>query len=174
MLKLGANVLLKYAGRGIACRLKAMRSTVVHMPNTCLAANVESRVALLGRAATVLALAILFLTTGTALGAETSVSLSGRWRAAETADEKQERLKAIDEATKHVGVFRRGKARSRLVQRTTPPQSLLIEVDGSKVTIVADDRRLKLELGSHPIEVSGSEGKERLELAQRWTEHGYG
>jgi hypothetical protein len=104
----------------------------------------------------------LFFTTDAAHGAEASLSLAGRWRAAETADEKKQRLQAINEATRHLGVFRRGKARRRLAERTSPPQSLIIELEGSKVAIASGDRRLELELGRPPIEVSGKQGKAQV------------
>jgi hypothetical protein len=38
----------------------------------------------------------------------------------------------------------------------------MIEVTGSKATIVSGERRLELELGGAPIEVSGSEGTNRV------------
>jgi hypothetical protein len=122
----------------------------------------EFRVILLGRAATVLALAALLLTTGGAHAAEPSSPLTGRWRAAETADERQQRLEAIDEATAHFGGFRRGKARDMLAERTSPPQSLTIEIEGSTVTIGSADHELELELGAAPIEASGDQGKAQL------------
>ena len=65
---------------------------------------------------------------------EASVQLAGRWRVAEATDEEKQRLKAIDEVTDRLGRFKRGKARSRLAERTVPPSSLMIDVTDSKVT----------------------------------------
>jgi hypothetical protein len=93
---------------------------------------------------------------------EAPLLVAGHWRAAETEDEEKQRLEAIEEATDDMGRFRRGRARSRLKERTSPPPSLMLEVHGSKVTIVSGDRRLELELGGSPIEVSGNEGAARL------------
>jgi hypothetical protein len=90
-------------------------------------------------------------------GIEAILPLAGSWRAAETAAEEKQRLQAIDGVTEEMGRFRRGKARGRLAERTSPPPSLMIEIKGSKVTIASGDRRLELELGGSPIEVSGSE-----------------
>jgi hypothetical protein len=89
---------------------------------------------------------------------ETSSPLAGRWRVAETADEKDRRLQAIDEVTEDLGRFKRGKARSRLAERTSPPPTVMIAFMNSSVTITSGDRRLELELGGDPIEVSGDEG----------------
>jgi hypothetical protein len=110
----------------------------------------------------VLASGALSSTTDAAHSAEASSPLAGHWRAAETEDEKAQRLQAIDEATESMGRFRRGRARGRLAERTSPPPSLTIELEGSKVTMGSRDRRLELELGAPPIEVSGEAGKAQL------------
>ena len=112
--------------------------------------------------ANILAFALLFSTMDVAHSAEASSPLAGHWRMAETEDEKKQRLQAIDEATERMGRFRRGKARSRLSERTAPRDFILIEVEGSKVTIGSEDRQLELELGGPPIEVSGNDGKAQL------------
>jgi hypothetical protein len=112
--------------------------------------------------ATILASGVLLSTMGGASAAETSLPLEGRWDAAETADEKQQRLVAIDEVTESLGRLKRGKARSRLAERTSPPSSLMIEIEGSMVTIALGDSRLELELGDSPISAPGSEGKAQV------------
>jgi hypothetical protein len=112
--------------------------------------------------ANVLAFGLLFWTMDVVHSAEASSPLAGHWRMAETEDEKKQRLQAIDEATERMGRFRRGKARSRLSERTAPRDFILIEVEGSKVTIGSENRQLELELGGPPIEVSGSEGKAQV------------
>jgi hypothetical protein len=94
--------------------------------------------------------------------AETPPSLVGHWLAAETADEKKGRLQVIDEATGHLGAFWRGKARSRLSERTSPPRSLIIEIMGVNVMIASGNGKLELELSGSPIAVSGSEGKAQV------------
>jgi hypothetical protein len=93
---------------------------------------------------------------------DTSSPFVGRWRAAETADEKEQRLQAIDEATEGMRAFRRGRARSRLAERTSPQATLIMELEGSKLTIGPEDRRIELEVGGSPIEVSESEGTARV------------
>jgi hypothetical protein len=94
--------------------------------------------------------------------AEIATLLAGDWRAAETAEEKEQRLQAINEATDGMGRLKRGKARSRLEERTSPPPSLMLEFENSTVTIGNPDRRIELELGGAPIEVSESEEKMRM------------
>jgi len=93
---------------------------------------------------------------------EASLLLAGGWHAAETADERKQRLEAIDEVTDDLGRLKRGKARSRLADRTSPPPSLVIEMKGPRVTIVTGDDRLELELGGSPIEVSESDAKAQV------------
>jgi hypothetical protein len=104
-------------------------------------------------------LGFLALTMGGALAAEPSSLLTGGWEATETAHEKQQRLQAIDEATADLRVPWRSKVRSRLVERTAPPEELTIEIEGSKVVIASGGHGLRLELGDSPIEVSGRRGK---------------
>ena len=93
---------------------------------------------------------------------ESTAPLAGRWRASETTDEEKQRLEAIDEVTDHLGLFKRGRGRSRLKELTSPPPSLMIGVTGSKVTMDSGDRRLELELGGPPIEITGSQGTTRM------------
>ena len=108
------------------------------------------------------ALGLSFSTTDGARAAEPSSPLAGSWRAAETADEKKARLQAIDGATGRMAGFRQSMARNRLSERTSPRPSLILEIEGSMVTVASGDRRLELELGGAPIEVSGRAGKARV------------
>jgi hypothetical protein len=124
--------------------------------------TVEPLLALLGRAAVIFALGVLFITTDGLCTAEKPSPLAGHWHAAETADERKERLKNIDEATGHLGDFRGGMARSRLSERTSPPRSLIIDIEGAKVTVASENGRIDLELGGSPIEVAASEGKAKV------------
>jgi hypothetical protein len=124
--------------------------------------TVEPLSTLLGRTAAILALGVLFTTTDGVSAAEKPSPLAGHWHSAETADEKMERLKIIDEATGHLGAFLQSKARSRLSERTSPALSLIIEIEGVKVTVASEDGRLEFELGGSPVEVSGSEGKAQV------------
>jgi hypothetical protein len=87
---------------------------------------------------------------------------TGHWRAAETEDEKKQRLQAIDEVTEDMGRFKRGKARGRLKKRTTPSPVLMIEIKDSILTIGSEDHKLKFELGGSPIEISGDDGKSQV------------
>jgi hypothetical protein len=88
--------------------------------------------------------------------------LAGGWRAAETKAEKEQRLKAIDEVTKDMGRMKRGKARSRIAESTSPPPSLTIEFADSTVAIALGDHRLELVLGGSPIEIKGDGGTSRM------------
>jgi len=91
-----------------------------------------------------------------------SSPLTGHWRAAETEEEKERRRQTIEEATERMGRFRRGRARSRLGERTSPPASLTIEIEDAKAALIAGDRRLEVQLGGPPVEVEGSEGRAQL------------
>jgi hypothetical protein len=93
---------------------------------------------------------------------DTFMLLEGDWHAAETADEKKQRLQAIDEVTKGLGRVRQSRARSRIAERTSPLPNLIIEFEKSQVAITSGDRRLELKLGSSPIEVSGGQGKAQV------------
>jgi hypothetical protein len=93
---------------------------------------------------------------------DVSSLLTGHWRAAETEDEKEQRLQAIDEVTEDMGRFKRGKARGRLKERTSPSPGLMIEIEDLNLTIGSGDHEFELELGGAPIEISGSDGKSQV------------
>jgi hypothetical protein len=116
----------------------------------------------LGRTAVIIALGVLFTDTDGICAAEKPSPLAGHWHAAETEEERMARLKIIDEATGDLGAFWQGKARSRLSERTSPPRSLIIEIESAKVTVSSENGRLELELDASPIEVSGNEGKAQV------------
>jgi len=96
---------------------------------------------------------------------DASMLLAGNWHAAETTDEEKLRLTAIDEVTKHLSRFKRGKARDRLADLTSPPCSLTIEVTDSTVAITSGDRRFEIELGGSPVEVTGTDGTTQMSAA---------
>lgn len=88
-------------------------------------------------------------------------ALSGRWRLAETADEEQERLRAVDRAIQRFPSLVQSRARARLVERTSPPPALEIEIEGTRL-LLSGDSRVELDLGGPPVEVSGERGKARM------------
>jgi hypothetical protein len=114
------------------------------------------------RTAVLAVLGVAWLLTGSASATESSDSVTGSWHLDTSGDHERQRLEAIDDATEHLRSMQRGRARGRLAERTTPPELLTIELEGSKVTIASGGRELDLELGGSPIEVSGDQGKARL------------
>lgn len=109
-----------------------------------------------------LAVGAVFPTMSGAGGAEPASPLAGHWRAAETADEREQRLRAIDDATDRLGRFQRNRARSRIAERTSPPPRLTIAIEESTVAITSGDRRLEVEPGTAPVEITGHQGKARV------------
>jgi hypothetical protein len=110
----------------------------------------------------VVVLALLMLAAGDAVAAETLPSVTGSWKLATSTDQESQRLEAIDNATKDLRRMQRGRARDLLEKRTSPPQSLEIEIEGSMVTIGSGEREIELELGGTPIEVAGDQGKAQM------------
>lgn len=104
----------------------------------------------------------MFPTMGGARAAELASPLAGQWRAAETADERAQRIQAIDEATDRLGRVKRNRARSRLVERTSPPPRLTIAIEGSTVAVTSGDRRFEIRPGAAPIEIADTQGKARV------------
>jgi hypothetical protein len=86
------------------------------------------------------------------------MSISGHWQAAETEEQEKERHEAIETVTKEMSRFKRGKARGRLKERTSPPANLTIEMTDSTVTITSGDKRVELVLDGDPIEIEGDQG----------------
>lgn len=93
---------------------------------------------------------------------EVSPSLDGHWRAAETKSEKKQRLGAIEDVTEELGRLKRGKARSRLEELTSPPPNVTIEFADSTVAITTGDHRLELELGGPPVKIEGDKGTSKV------------
>ncbi len=109
-----------------------------------------------------LAVGAVLPTMGGPRAAEPASPLAGHWRAAETADEREQRLQAIDEATGRLGRFQRNRARSRLAERTSPPPRLTIAIEESTVAITSGDRRLEVTPGAAPVEIADTQGKARV------------
>lgn len=109
-----------------------------------------------------LAVGAVLPTMGGARAAEPASPLAGHWRAAETADEREQRLRAIAEVTGRLGRFQRNRARSRLAERTSPPARLTIALEESTVAITSGDRRLEVKPGAAPVEIANNQGKARV------------
>lgn len=129
------------------------------MNNSSRLRAVASRRRVLIRVLAVLAMAALTSAADTARAEAEGSLLSGRWRAAETADEKRQRLEAIEQATASLNGLRRERARGRLSQRTAPRNDVTLEIEGSKVILASEDRQLELQLGGPATQVSGDDGK---------------
>jgi hypothetical protein len=104
---------------------------------------------------------------GETAGVTQASQLTGHWSLAETDEEKEQRAEAIDQATRNMRpAMKRSRARGRLTERTSPPPTLILEVDDTMVTLGAGERAIELELGGAPIEVSaeasGTNGKAQL------------
>jgi hypothetical protein len=80
----------------------------------------------------------------------------------ESADEKKERRRIIEELTGQLSGFQKGMARSRLEERTSPPQNLIIEIDGEEVTIDSGNGKVTLEFGGSIVNISGSQGEAKV------------
>lgn len=88
--------------------------------------------------------------------------LQGRWRAAESADERADRQSAIDSGTEGLGRLVRGRARTQLAERTEPAESLEIAVDDTTVSILTEAHRLEMELGGPPAALDTGDGTFRF------------
>jgi hypothetical protein len=66
--------------------------------------------------------------------------------------------------------FQKGMARSRLEERTSPPQNLIIEIDGEDVTIDTENGRVTLELGGSIVNISGSQGEAQVRAMRQGPE----
>ena len=95
-------------------------------------------------------------------------SLSGHWRAAETKVQEEQRHDAIDHVTEDMGRFKRGKARGRLKEQTSPPAELVIRMTDSTVTLNAGDQHIEFELGGDPIEIEGRNGSSSTTAKVSW------
>lgn len=94
--------------------------------------------------------------TTTETGAPTA--LVGTWEASETRKERDARFASIDEATEDLGRMRRGRARDRLMEQTTPIERMHIEIVGDRVMLTVGLRNMELRLGGDPIEIEGLNG----------------
>ena len=108
---------------------------------------------------TVVTLITLLSSTNWIYASEITSPLNGNWHLVQTEQESKERLKAINEAIRHLKPFQQSKARGHLDERTSPPHTVSIIIKDTMVTITSEARRIKLEIGGPPIKMSGSEGK---------------
>jgi hypothetical protein len=106
-------------------------------------------------------LGVLLTLSASALAAETSPAVAGSWKLAQSAVEKEQRLEAINQATRHLRPMQRDMVRDRLAERTSPPASLQIEIEGSKLMMSSGENGFELELGAPPVEVPASDGTAR-------------
>ena len=107
----------------------------------------------------IVTLIVLFTTTNWIYASEIVSPFNGNWRLVQTEKESKDRLKAINEATRHLKPFQQSKARSRLAERTSPPHTVSIIIKETTVTITSTTHRIMLEIGGPPIKMSGNEGK---------------
>ena len=92
-------------------------------------------------------------------------ALAGAWRLAETADEEQERHRAIDGAVRGMPSMVQSRARSRLAERTAPPSTLEIEIEGARLVLTGEKGQIELELDGESVRVS--EGRETTQMRAR-------
>lgn len=93
---------------------------------------------------------------------EVSAELAGHWQARETNTERNARIEAIEVATHDLGRMKRGRARTRLTERTEPVARIKLAFEGRAVIIGSSDRSIELELGSDPVEIAAADGKMRM------------
>jgi hypothetical protein len=58
--------------------------------------------------------------------------------------------------------MKRGRARTRLTERTEPVARIKLAFEGRAVIIGSSDRSIELELGSDPVEIAAADGKMRM------------
>lgn len=97
------------------------------------------------------------------LGAAGAEGLNGTWSYAGGEAEEKARFAAIERATDGLNGFIKGKARGKLKERTAPPKTMTILIEGSKLTLSGPgDKALSLEMGAPPIEIKGDKGKAKV------------
>ncbi|MEL6427613.1 MAG: hypothetical protein AAFZ87_13685 [Planctomycetota bacterium] len=101
---------------------------------------------------------------------EPADGIAGTWRPVETVDQRERRLAAIEAATEDLGRLARGRAKSRLEERTTHTGTLRIDLGGtelgSTLSIVADAVRIDAALGGEPVGVGT--GEDAARVTARW------
>jgi hypothetical protein len=99
--------------------------------------------------------AALLATLAPAAGARAAepspAAFTGTWRHAGGRQEDEARRKAIEEATRDVPGFFRDKARRRLDERTAPPGTLTLRIEGERLALSRGGKTISLRLGGEPI-----------------------
>ncbi|MEM6796061.1 MAG: hypothetical protein AAF725_18945, partial [Acidobacteriota bacterium] len=71
--------------------------------------------------------------------------------------------RAIEAAIRRLPSIAHSRARARLTQRTAPPPTLEIGIEGARFTLSADGgQRVELELGGAPVKISGRQGSVKM------------
>ena len=107
-------------------------------------------------ATSVVTIVVLFHSPASAFAG--SSALTGTWKAQETKQQKDARLRAVKAATAKLSFFVRGRARSKLTKATTPVSRIMIAIEGGRVTLGS----VTLKLDATPVEVKGKRGKAKL------------
>lgn len=98
-------------------------------------------------------LALVAVAPATAQG-----GLAGTWQYAGGGEENARREAAIATSTEDLSRMVRGRARSRLGERTTPAPRIAITVSGPAVTLSGPSGSLALTIGGPAVQVSGDAG----------------
>lgn len=93
--------------------------------------------------------------------AQTTRTLSGRWRHASSSAEAAQRQRAIEASTEALPFFVRSRARERLAERTRPPPQIGLAVNRDRIELSASGRTLSLTVGGPSVEVQGEGGRGR-------------
>jgi hypothetical protein len=91
--------------------------------------------------------------------AEPALPIVGTWTYAGNKEEKSERVSAIEAATKDLSIFKRGTARSRLIDKTKPTPRIDIQFDGKELRFDRGGKSVRLPLDNSPTRVKGDDGE---------------
>ena len=94
-------------------------------------------------------------------------TLAGSWRYAGGGEENARREAAIEASTEELSRMIRGRARSRLGERTTPAPRIQIAQSGDAVTLTGPNGSLALTVGGPAVTVSGEGGGGQARATRR-------
>lgn len=110
-----------------------------------------------------LPLSLVLLTLAMPSSAQTELPAEGTWRYVGDAGQNEARVQAIDEALAEVPRIFRGGVRGKLLTRTEPAPTVVIERRGDEVFFSGrENRQVTLAIDGTPKTVRGYEGPETL------------
>ena len=96
-----------------------------------------------------------------------AANFSGTWRLASSADQKNQRMRAIEDATSKLGRFKQGRAQQLMQKMTSPATELKIVDEGNQVKVSRGGFEFVVGIDQNPVTVKAPNGTATVRAERR-------